>query len=48
MHKTNLTHLFAVGLVQTKLVPQVLLRRRSSQVDLVTQHQERHVGQLVR
>lgn len=39
--------LFAVSLVQTQLVPQVLLRRRRTQVDLVAQHEERHVCQLV-
>lgn len=40
--------LLSIGLVQTQLVPQVLLGRSRAQVDLVAQHQEGHVGQLVR
>lgn len=40
--------LLSVGLVEAQLVPQVLLGGRGAQVDLVAQHQERHVGQLVR
>ncbi len=40
--------LFAISLVQTQLVPQVLLRGRRAQVNLVAQHQEGHVCQLVR
>lgn len=40
--------LLAIGLVQTQLVPQVLLRGSRTQVNLVAQHQEGHVCQLVR
>lgn len=44
----GLAHLLAEGVLQAQRVPQLLLRHGAGHVDLVAQHQERHVRQLVR